>query len=62
MNNLSDVLDQWKKLVVKPFETVVAMKGVQFIDVTKNDEGTEIINCRAFQDTIISVCLYLIFM
>ena len=49
-------VEQWAQLKVTPFETVVAIKGVQFINITEDPQlKQEIINCAAFQDSIITV-------
>ena len=47
---------EWAQLKVTPFETVVAIKGVQFINITEDPQlKQEIINCATFQDSIITV-------
>ena len=49
-------VEQWAQLTVTPFETVVAIKGVQFINIIEVAQlKQEIINCAAFQDSIITV-------
>jgi hypothetical protein len=52
-------VDQWATLrrshVIAAFVTVVAIKGVKLVGTTLADDGDKIINCSAFDDTIVSV-------
>ena len=52
-------VDQWTTLLrshdIVSFETIVAIKGVKFVDITTKDDGDKIINFSAFDDTIVTV-------
>ena len=52
-------VEQWATLLqpqtIENFVTVVAVKDVEFIDVTTADDGNTVINCLAFDDTVVSV-------
>ena len=55
IKNLEDHVKKWKELNVKQFETVIAIKGVEFVEVLDDPAGQDIIVCKAFQDTILEV-------
>ena len=48
-------LPQWNALEIKPFGTVIAIKGVALKDICKDEEGEQVITCSAFEDTIVEV-------
>ena len=57
IKNLGDQQKKWKEFNVKPFETVIAIQGVEFVEVLVDPAGQDIIACKAFQDTILEVSI-----
>ena len=57
IKNLGDQQKKWKEFNVKSFETVIAIQGVEFVEVLVDPAGQDIIVCKAFQDTILEVSI-----
>lgn len=58
IKNMAFQIEKWQQLPVQPFETVISIKGIQFIYVIHVNDVKEIINCFAFQNTIVTVHNY----